>query len=275
MAEKVVTLEWPAEHVALITYSDPARNNHLSWICGEQLAGAAVEARERGAKVVVLASGAPGYWIQHAWIPDMVKTFTGKGAEASGNPAAIFTLLQEIKGPMIWIAAINGDTSGGGCEIGWTCDLRVAEEQVYLGQPEVQMGVGTGIGGSSRLARLIGRTITAEIVLDGAPMSAQRLYELGGVNRVAPQGQGVTMAVDWARRIAGNRREALEGMKRMLEEGGDLPLNAAVENDQKIFQTFSTDATALEMIQKIQARFEAGETTRDTYGHPHGHPHKA
>lgn len=264
----IVTLDWPAEHVALITYTNPEHRNHLSWSCGEGLAAAAVEAREKGAKVCVLASGLPGYWIQHAWIPDMVATFTGHGEAASGNPAQIFTFLQELKGPMIWIAAINGDTSGGGCEFGWACDLRIAEEQVWMGQPEVQMGVGTGIGGSSRLARLIGRTATAEVVLDGAPLSAKRAYELGGINRIAPEGKGVEMAVEWAKRIATRRREALEGMKKMLEEGADLPLTAAVENDQKIFQTFSTDHTALDMIRKIQQRFDAGETTRDVYGGP-------
>lgn len=169
------------------------------------------------------------------------------------------------------IAAIAGDTSGGGCELGWACDLRIAEEQVLFSQPEVAIGVGTGIGGTSRLRSLIGRTATAEMVLLGAPMTARRLYDLGGLNRVLPRGEALDLAVQWAARIASYAPAAVAGMKRMLSEGDGLTgVTESVRNDQKIFQSFSGMPDALDSMERIHARFEVGETLRDVYGPPLG-----
>ena len=151
-------------------------------------------AREDGALVTVLASGVPGHWFEHAWLTDLVAAM--KGEPTTGEGAAWSRALEEIgRTHVVTIAAVSGDCSGGGAELGWACDLRIAEEQAAFGQPEVQIALTTGIGGTSRLARVIGRTATAEMVLDGTPMTAQRIYELGGVNRVVPESQSLLVAV--------------------------------------------------------------------------------
>ncbi len=154
-----VKLEHPREGVALVTMSNPAINNHGSWIGIGELAAAMKEAREAGARVTVLASGMPGHWFEHAWLQDLADAMEGK---PTGEGAAWFNALYEIgKTHVVTIAAVSGDCPGGGAELGWACDLRIAEEQALFAQPEIQIALTTGIGGTSRLARIIGRTYTS------------------------------------------------------------------------------------------------------------------
>lgn len=262
-----VTLERPREGVAVVTLTHPEIRNHGSWAAVSEIADALVEAREGGARVSVLASGLPGHWIEHAWLTDLHAMLTGR--PTSGDGAGWFRALQELaKTPVVTIAAISGDCSGGGAELGWACDLRIAEEQARFGQPEVQIGVATGVGGTCRVARLIGRTATAELVLDGSPMSARRIYELGGVNRVVPAGKALETSLAWASRLADRPPGALATLKRMLIDSDNLHLDDALANEQKLFQALVTEKPAPEQMRAVQDRFDAGETLREVYGEP-------
>ncbi|MGE5597131.1 MAG: enoyl-CoA hydratase/isomerase family protein [Hyphomicrobiales bacterium] len=264
---KFVTLDRPREGVALVTMANPAISNNGSWEAIGELANALREAREGGARVTVLASGVPGHWFEHAWLADLANAMAGE--PTTGDGAAWYRCLQELtKTAVVSIAAISGDCSGGGAELGWACDLRIAEEQAWFGQPEVQIGVTTGIGGTSRLARIIGRTAAAEMVLDGSPMTAQRIYELGGLNRVVPTGQAVTVALEWAARLAERPPNALAGLKQILIDNDELPLEQALRNEQRVFQEVASKPEAIARMREIQARHYAGETFRDLYGPP-------
>lgn len=260
-----VTLEWPESGVALVTVGDGGKANHnTSCATVSFLADALDKALADGARVIVLASSVEGHWLEHAYLDDIVKLVEGKAA--TGDPAGWFRSLQTLnRGTAVTIAAVNGDTSGGGCELGWACDLRVAEEQARFSQPEVIIGAGTGIGGTSRLMRLIGRTITAEVVLLGKPLSAQRLYELGGLNRLVPKGQAVAEALALAHEIAALPPQSVAGMKQMLGEAEDLNQTQGIENDQKISQTLFANADSMASMARIQSRFDAGETMDEVY----------
>lgn len=259
-----VKLEWPHEGVALVTLTDTAPNHNLTCAGVTELADCLAQARESGARVVVLASGVPGHWYEHAYLDD-IRNLVG-GHEATGDPAGWARSLDEVsRQNVVTIAAIAGNTSGGGCELGWGCDLRVAERGVLFSQPEVMIGCGTGIGGTCRLMRLIGRTVTAEMVLMGQPISAERLYELGGLNRLVDKGQAVQTALAMAAHMATLPPVALAGMKRMLTEDEDLHLSAALDNDQAISQTLFADALTVSNMAAFQQRFDAGETLENAY----------
>jgi enoyl-CoA hydratase/carnithine racemase len=264
---KLVTLERPREGVALVTLAEPKINNHVSWAGVAGIADALSEARESGARVTVLASGVPGHWFEHAWLHDLRNTLLGR--PTSGDASGWFRALRELaETQVVSIAAISGDCSGGGAELGWACDLRIAEEQALFGQPEVQIGVATGVGGTSRLARLIGRTATAELVLDGTPFSAQRVYELGGLNRVVPAGRALEVALEWASRLADRPPASLAALKQMLVDNDQLSLRDALANEQRLFQSVASQPAALEGMKRVQDRFDAGESPRDVYGLP-------
>lgn len=263
----LVSLETPREGVALITMSNPEIRNHGSWAGISALATALREAREDGARVSVLASGVPGHWYEHAWLTDLANTMRGEAV--SGDAGGWFHALQEITHTdVVTLAAISGSCSGGGAELGWACDLRIAEEQATFGQPEVMIGVATGVGGTSRLARLIGRTVTAEMVLDGSPQTAQRIYELGGLNRVVPNGTAKAVALEWAGRLADRAPGSLRALKKMLNDSEQLPLGEALANEQQIFQGVARSDEAVASMRAVQARFDAGETLEEVYGPP-------
>ncbi len=104
-----------------------------------------------------------------------------------------------LKKPII--AAVNGFAFGGGCELCLGCDLIVAEEHAQFGLPEVRRGIVAGAGGLERLPRRIPPTVALEVILTGVPMTAQRAYELGLVNRVVPTGHSIPAAFELAEAI--------------------------------------------------------------------------
>ncbi len=264
-----VTVERPREGVALITMANPAINNHVSWKGVGELAAAMKEARENGARVTVLASGVAGHWFEHAWLQDLAHAIEGK--PTTGEGASWFNALHEIGGTqVVSIAAISGDCSGGGAELGWACDLRIAEEQALFAQPEIQIALTTGIGGTSRLARLIGRSAAAEMVMLGRPMTARRIYELGGVNEVVPAGKAVEVALEWAGTLAGRPPKALAALKQILIDNDDMKMSDALTNEQRLFQSVANTPEAIQTMRMIQGRFDAGESIRKVYGLPRG-----
>jgi enoyl-CoA hydratase/carnithine racemase len=260
----LVKLEWPHEGVALLTLTDTVPNHNLTCRGVTELADALQKARFAGARISVLASGVPGHWYEHAYLDDIRNLVAGR--PATGDPAGWMRSLNEVsRQHVVTIAAVSGDTSGGGCELGWGCDLRIAEAGVRFSQPEVIIGCGTGIGGTCRLVRLIGRTVTAEMVLTGQPLTAERLYELGGVNRVVPKGKAVEVALQMAASMAKLPPVALAGMKQMLTADEDLHLSAALDNDQAISQTLFADPLTVSNMEAFQKRFNGGEPLATVY----------
>jgi len=260
-----VSIDWPTDGVALLTVGDGGDPAHLTTCATvDHLANAIEEVTGGGARVIVLASSVEGHWLQHSSLDDLLNLVEGK--EASGDGSGWFRSLQLLnRGSAVTIAAIAGDTSGGGCELGWACDLRIAEEQVRFSQPEVIIGAGTGIGGTSRLMRLIGRTVAAEVVLTGLPLTAQRLFDLGGLNRIVPRGMALSTTLELAARIAANPPQAVAGMKKMLGEAEDLTQTAGIENDQTISQQLFANPDSMRTMREYNSRLAAGESMDQAY----------
>ena len=258
----IIDLQWPQEGVALLTFSDPKRQNQLCWAAADELGETLARCREEGARVVVLASALEGHWLGHAWLQDLLDGVDGK--PQTGTGAGFFTAPQELAhSAMISIAAVTGDTAGGGAEIGWSCDIRIAEEQARFSQPEINVGLTTGIGGASRLARLIGRGPATEMVVTGRPQTARRLFELGAVAQVVPRGQGLAAALALAGAIAKKSPEALAGFKRMFAANDAAQLQEELRHEQEVFQSVVATDSALREMRRVQAAYDAGATTAE------------
>ena len=106
------------------------------------------------------------------------------------------------------------------------------------------------------------------MVLDGAPMTARRIYQLGGINRLVANGEAVRVSVEWAKRLASRPAGSLKVLKQMLLDNDEMHLTDALKNEQKLFQTVVASSEALEGMKSLQARFDAGETLRSVYGEP-------
>lgn len=134
-----------------------------------------------------------------------IKEFTGigddeQGAKMARNGHEIFFLIEEFSKPVI--AAVNGFALGGGCELAMACHIRIASENARFGQPEVNLGIIPGYGGTQRLIQYIGKGKAMELMLTADMIKAEEAHRLGLVNHVVPQGEAVTKAKEMLQKIA-------------------------------------------------------------------------
>ena len=263
-----VNVSYPADGVGLIAFADPPRN-FGSGELADKIMAAVGQVEEANCRVVVLASDTPGYFIAHwslQFIVDRQADIAAKG-HAVGPPAP--RIFEEISDtPLISIAANNGQAWGGGAELSWACDLRIASESATYGQPEVGLGIIPGAGGTTRLARLIGPTKCLEMILDGRPISAAEAQGLGAVNKVVPDAELRTAAIEWAAHIAKWPAWSLEACKRSFYDGRDLPLDAAGRNESQIFANVARRDDSIALMSEVQARYDAGQDSYDAIGLP-------
>jgi enoyl-CoA hydratase len=129
------------------------------------------------------------------------------------------------KSPKVVIAMVNGYALGGGCELAMACDLIIASENAIFGQPEVNLGIIPGMGGTQRLPRLVGRNITKELVLTGDPIDAERAYQIGLANRVFSSSALLDETMKIAEKIASKAPFAIFTAKRAINQGCEASLN--------------------------------------------------
>jgi enoyl-CoA hydratase len=141
--------------------------------------------------------------------------------------------LEELPIPVI--ACVNGFALGGGCEIAMACDFIYASEKAKLGQPEINLGIIPGFGGTQRLVRLVGRARAKELCLTGAMISANEAMEIGLVNKVFPPETLMEETRKTALLIASKGRVAVRAVKQVVDKGMDVDLNTACALEMEAF----------------------------------------
>ncbi|MEH6569816.1 MAG: enoyl-CoA hydratase/isomerase family protein [Halioglobus sp.] len=254
-----IAVVWHTPAIAVVSFCDEARQNQICWAAIDELGETLTECTQRGARVLILASALEGHWMEHAWLQDLSDGVDRK--KQTGSGAGWFTSLEALTNEnVVSIAAISGDCAGGGAELGWACDLRVAEIQARFSQLEVNIGLTTGIGGSCRLARLAGRSIAAEMVLTGMAMSASRLHETGAINRVVGKSEALAAALEMATDLVAKSPEALRGLKNILAVNDNVPLDQALENEQTTFQAVVKSDEARAAMKAVQQQYNRGHS---------------
>jgi enoyl-CoA hydratase / 3-hydroxyacyl-CoA dehydrogenase len=143
--------------------------------------------------------------------------------------------------PVVTIAAVNAAALGGGCELAMACDLRIVADGASFGQPEVNLGIIPGFGGTQRLPRLVGRARALELNLIGDAIGAAQAYDYGLVNRVVPDHELLDATLAWARKLAGQAPLAVSQIKR-VSGADDLQDGIAAEKDAFVSVFTSDDA---------------------------------
>ena len=133
------------------------------------------------------------------------------------------------------IAAVNGYALGGGCELALMCDMIVAGEGASFGQPEINLGVIPGFGGTQRWARTAGKQVAMEMVLLGERIGAERAHQLGIVNRVVPDDTTLEVALELAQRLAAKAPLAVRLGKRAVNRALEMPLAQGLETERDAF----------------------------------------
>jgi enoyl-CoA hydratase/3-hydroxyacyl-CoA dehydrogenase len=146
----------------------------------------------------------------------------------------------------VTIAAVNAVAFGGGCELAMGCDVRIAAQSASFGQPEINLGIIPGFGGTQRLPRLVGTARALELNLTGDPISAEEAYEIGLVNRVVPDHELHDVARAWARKLGGQAPLAVAAIKRTT--AGDADLDEGIAAEKAAFGDIFATADAREGI---------------------------
>ena len=174
-------------------------------------------ASDGAVRAIVISSAVPGIFSGGADIRELhgldqagCKIFVERGQ-------ALFDRIEGLPKPVI--AAINGACVGGGAELAMACDLRVAGHSARFGQPEVNLGVVPGWGGTQRLPRLVGKTRSMEMLMLGETVPAEAALSMGLVNQVVTDEEVLSTAIALARKLLGKSPIALSAVKRAVQQG--------------------------------------------------------
>lgn len=196
------------------------------------------------------------------------------GGDIKEFPAWIGKGVEDGKGKSLWlqeplnkierlsrptIAAINGLALGGGCELALSCDIRIAEEHIRIGLPEIKLGLFTGAGGTQRLPRLIGKAKAKEMIFTGEPLNAEDAKQIGLVNHVVPKGESLEKAKEIAKCICNYSLQSLTFAKHSIDFGYEQTLEDGLvieaENFGHVFQTKDVKEGVEAFINKREPNF--------------------
>jgi enoyl-CoA hydratase len=252
-----VRYETDGDGVALITIDQSDKLNALSTQVLSDLDAAFKQARsDSGVKGVVLTGAGEKSFVAGADIKQFSELSALKGHRFALRGQVVFNRIEELPKPVV--AAVNGYALGGGCELALACHLRVASETATFGQPEVNLGIIPGFGGTQRLPRIVGRGIATEIILTGERITAQRAYEIGLVNKVVPAEELIETAKGFVCTIATKAPLAVS-MALDAVRTSDLPLRDGLRYEAALFgqlcdtQDFQTGVSAF--LERKKAEF--------------------
>ena len=223
--KETLLLEWRDEGAIAILWLNRPPMNPLSPTVIDELHEAWQQVDGKARAMIIASSNA----FTFAAGAD-IKEFTKMDEESGGK------MVEQAHGFMrgmersrtATIAAVNSIALGGGCEVAMACDFRIAAESAMFGQPEINLGIIPGFGGTQRLPRLVGEAKALEMNLVGEPIDAWKALEIGLANEVVPDHELFETALSWARKLAGQAPLAIEQIKR-VSAAADLDQGLAAE----------------------------------------------
>jgi enoyl-CoA hydratase/carnithine racemase len=243
-------------HVALLRLNRPEARNALSPEMMEEIASALERLDPDPDVRCVVIAGSDEVFAAGADIRAMSER---SFAEALYHPAAAFwKRLAAVRTPMV--AAVSGWALGGGCELALACDLIVASDTARFGQPEINLGIIPGGGGSQRLARVLGKQRAMELVLTGRRVSAEQAAEWGLVNEVV-EGEGwLEAALELAGRVAAQPPIAARLGKQAVIAADETTISAGLEEERRLYELAMATEDRVEgmkaFLEKREPKFE-------------------
>jgi enoyl-CoA hydratase len=229
-----VVLTEIADRILTVTINRPDKLNALNPEVMEALAAAFESARGDDAVGGVILTGAGEKAFVAGADVRIFTTFTPAGARAFAKKGqALFDRIENLGKPVV--AAVNGFALGGGCELAMACTLRVASKTAKMGQPEVNLGIMPGYGGSQRLPRLVGKGRAFEILLTGDMVSADEAFRIGLVNRVVEPADLLPASREILKKILSKAPIAIRYVLDAVNAGLEMPFAAAEDHEAGLF----------------------------------------
>ncbi|MBW3554574.1 MAG: enoyl-CoA hydratase/isomerase family protein [Gemmatimonadetes bacterium] len=229
-----------SDGIATITINRPEKRNALSAAVRRELVAAldAVEA-DTSVRVVVLTGAGEKAFVAGADIAEFAERTPIEQREAMEG-RRVFDVVASLPKPVL--AAINGFALGGGCELALACDIRLAARSARLGQPEVNLAILPGGGGTQRLPRLVGHGTAMRLILTGELIDAAEAHRIGLVDEVVDDGALAARARELAGSIARHSPVALKLIKQSVRAAAEMPLSAGLALERELFITaFSSE----------------------------------
>jgi enoyl-CoA hydratase len=254
----VVLVQRDGELVTL-TLNRPEKLNALNEELLRELAGAVTElARDASVRCAILTGAGDKAFAAGADIAAMSELTPTQAKHFAEVGHGIGSAIEQLAFPVI--AAVNGFALGGGCELALACDFIYASDKAKLGQPEVNLGVIPGFGGTQRLARRVGEARARELCMTGDTLTAEEALRVGLVNAVVPHAELLPRVRDVAKKIASKGPLAIAAAKRVIARGADVPLPTANELEATAFAALFGSHDQREgmkaFLEKRPAKFE-------------------
>lgn len=219
--------------VAVLTVNNPKALNALSPAVLTDIDAAIDSIDMDTVRALIITGAGDKSFVAGADISAMVHMNKADASAYSKQGNDLFLKIESLPIPVI--AAINGFALGGGCELAMSCDIRICSEAAIFGQPEVQLGITPGYGGTQRMARLVGAGIAKEMIYTARNMKADEALRIGLVNAVYAPDELMPAAMKLANKIAKNAPIAVRLSKKMINDGLALPIDEAVAMESALF----------------------------------------
>lgn len=229
-----ITLEQPEQGVRLLTVNRPKSLNALNAETLDEIAAAIAEvAADSAARVLLVTGAGEKAFVAGADISQMQSFDSARAQAFSERGNRTFRALEML--PIPAIALVNGYALGGGCELAMACDWIIASERAQFGQPEVNLGVVAGFGGTQRLPRLVGRNLAMELLVTGRMVKADEALRIGLANQVVPAAELREKGLEVARTVAQKGPVAVRLTKQIVQRGQDMDLANACQQEAFAF----------------------------------------
>ena len=217
--------------VGVVMLNRPAKRNALDLIMRAAIAQAVMELANDAEVKAIVITGGEGIFAAGADLNLLVD----KGAQdvADLELGRYWAPVATCRKPVI--AAVSGFALGAGCELALMCDFIVADASARFGQPELSVGIMPGAGGTQRLVRAVGLQVASLMLLSGEMIDGERAFQLGLVAELAGEGQALPRALELAKKAARMPPKAVAATRRVLRQGADLPLDAALALENREF----------------------------------------
>jgi enoyl-CoA hydratase len=221
------------ERVAIITINRPEKRNALNIQTRAEGAAVLDELRaDDSVRVVIITGAGDKAFVAGADIAEFAQR-TALNQREVMLERSLFNAIDSFPKPII--AMVNGYCLGGGCEVALACDIRIASDHASFGQPEINLGIIPGGGGTQRLTRLVGEGKAMEMILSGEIIDAQAALAIGLVNQVVPADQLETKTMDIANRIAEKSPIALRLAKEAVKLASRSNLDEGLRREVDLF----------------------------------------
>ena len=217
--------------VGTIILDRPERRNALN-LAMKRAIQSAVDALSADPAIrLILITGARDYFIAGTDIAEMADMTPAD--HLSLETDGVFRALRRCE--KVLVAAVEGYALGGGCELALSCDLVIAGETALFGQPEIRVGIMPGAGGTQRFVRAMGRHRVMRFLLTGEPIPAREAYSLGLISEVVEAGTARSHALALAQSILAMPPLAVAGIRALVNNGPDMPLDDALSLEREAF----------------------------------------